>query len=153
MVWRRERKFFRFFFPSCIFLSPFSFPPRKIQGTKKMKEEGVKKKGGKKEKKRKEILLVFRERILRCDVCVCACVFLLWRVSHRSSLFVDCLSTRKGNRRKRRGRDARSILIFARGPTCCRGVFLRRAEGRIELGREIKKSNRIVRRRRTRCRQ
>ena len=56
MVWRRERKFFRFFFPSCIFLSPFSFPPRKIQGTKKMKEEGVKKKGGKKEKKRKEIL-------------------------------------------------------------------------------------------------
>ena len=132
MVWRRERKFFRFFFPSCIFLSPFSFPPRKIQGTKKMKEEGVKKKGWEKRKKKKRnSRLQKREFCVVTCVCVCACVFLLWRVSHRSSLFVDCLSTRKGNRRKRRGRDARSILIFARGPTCCRGVFLRRAEGRI----------------------
>ena len=136
MVWRRERNFFRFFFPSCIFLSPFSFPPRKIQGTKKNeRRRSKKKKGGKKEKKRKKkkrnSRLQKREFCVVTCVCVCACVFLLWRVSHRSSLFVDCLSTRKGNRRKRRGRDARSILIFARGPTCCRGVFLRRAEGRI----------------------
>ena len=58
MAFGEEREnFFDFSFPRVFFLSPFSFPPpRKIQGTKKMKEEGVKKRVGKKKKKRKEIL-------------------------------------------------------------------------------------------------
>ena len=132
MVWRRERKFFRFFFPSCIFLSPFSFPPRKIQGTKKMKEEGVKKKGGKKEKKEKKFSSS-KERILRCDVCVCVCVRFppLARFASIVSLRRLSLDAKREQKKKKRERRARSILIFARGPTCCRGVFLRRAEGRI----------------------
>lgn len=97
MVWRRERKFFRFFFPSCIFLSPFSFPPRKIQGTKKMKEEGVKKKGGKKEKKEKKFSSS-KERILRCDVCVCVCV----RAFSSSGAFrIDRLSSSIVSRREK----------------------------------------------------
>ena len=63
-----------------------------------MKEEGVKKKGGKKEKKRKEILLVFRERILRCDVCVCVCV----RAFSSSSAFrIDRLSSSIVSRREK----------------------------------------------------
>ena len=93
MVWRRERKFFRFFFPSCIFLSPFSFPPRKIQGTKKNERRRSKKKRVGKKKKKKEFSLS-SERILRCDVCV----------SHRSSLFVSIVSRReKGTEEKEEG--------------------------------------------------
>ena len=68
----------------------------KSKGTKKMKEEGVKKKGGKKEKKRKEILLVFRERILRCDVCVCVRAF-----SSSGAFRIDRLSSSIVSRREK----------------------------------------------------
>ena len=95
MVWRRERNFFRFFFPSCIFLSPFSFPPRKIQGTKKMKEEGVKKRVGKKKKKEKKFSSS-KERILRCDVCVCVRAF-----SSSGAFRIDRLSSSIVSRREK----------------------------------------------------
>ena len=105
-----------------------------------MKEEGVKKRVGKKKKKEKKFSFVFRERILRCDVCVCVRAFSssgAFRIDRLSSsrLSLDAKREQKKKKKKKRERRAQSILIFARGPTCCRGVFLRRAEGRIELGR------------------
>ena len=98
-----------------------------------MKEEGVKKKGGKKEKKEKKFSSS-KERILRCDVCVCVCVRFppLARFASIVSLRRLSLDAKREQKKKKRERRARSILIFARGPTCCRGVFLRRAEGRID---------------------
>ena len=96
---------------------------------------------GKKKKKEKKFSFVFRERILRCDVCVCVRAFSssgAFRIDRLSSsrLSLDAKREQKKKKKKKRERRARNlnlnlILIFARGPTCCRGVFLRRAEGRI----------------------
>ena len=124
MVWRRERKFFRFFFPSCIFLSPFSFPPRKIQGTKKMEEEGVKKKGGKKEKKEKKFSSS-KERILRCDVCVCVCVRFppLARFASIVSLRRLSLDAKREQKKKKRERRAVNLNLRARSHLLSRRLF------------------------------
>lgn len=115
MAFGEEREnFFDFSFPRVFFLSPFSFPPpRKIQGTKKNERRRSKKKGWEKRKKKKRNSLLSSEREFCVVTCVCVCVRFppLARFASIVSLRLDCLSTRKGNRRRkrrRRGRDARS---------------------------------------------
>ena len=60
-----------------------------------MKEEGVKKKGGKKEKKEKKFSSS-KERILRCDVCVCVRAF-----SSSGAFRIDRLSSSIVSRREK----------------------------------------------------
>ena len=61
-----------------------------------MKEEGVKKRVGKKKKKEKKFSFVFRERILRCDVCVCVRAF-----SSSGAFRIDRLSSSIVSRREK----------------------------------------------------
>ena len=124
MVWRRERKFFRFFFPSCIFLSPFSFPPRKIQGTKKNERRRSKKKRVGKKKKKKEFSLS-SERILRCDVCVCVCVRFppLARFASIVSLRRLSLDAKREQKKKKRERRAVNLNLRARSHLLSRRLF------------------------------
>ena len=124
MVWRRERKFFRFFFPSCIFLSPFSFPPRKIQGTKKMKEEGVKKKGWEKRKKKKRNSRL-QKREFCVVTCVCVCVRFppLARFASIVSLRRLSLDAKREQKKKKRERRAVNLNLRARSHLLSRRLF------------------------------
>ena len=126
MAFGEEREnFFDFSFPRVFFLSPFSFPPpRKIQGTKKNERRRSKKKGGKKEKKEKKFSSS-KERILRCDVCVCVCVRFppLARFASIVSLRRLSLDAKREQKKKKRERRAVNLNLRARSHLLSRRLF------------------------------